>query len=135
MTYAGDVVPADAYDLLAGNDGTVLVDVRTPAEWSYVGLPDLTAICKQVVTVSWHAELTGEQLKAQLGAAGVQTSDQLLFICRSGVRSQHAASLATRFGFERSHNVVHGFEGNLDAAGHRGTLAGWKSDGLPWKQS
>jgi rhodanese-related sulfurtransferase len=135
MIYAGDVAPADAYDLLAGNNDAVLVDVRTPAEWSYVGLPDLSAIGKQVVTVSWHAELTGEQLKAQLGAAGVQESDQLLFICRSGVRSRHAASLASRFGFARSHNVVHGFEGDLDPAGHRGTLAGWKFDGLPWKQS
>lgn len=135
MTYAGDMTPADAYALLVENGDTALVDVRTPAEWSYVGLPDLTGIGKQVITVPWHAELTGEQLTAQLAAAGVQPTDQLLFICRSGVRSQHAASLATRFGFARSHNVVHGFEGNLDPAGHRGTLAGWKFDGLPWRQS
>jgi rhodanese-related sulfurtransferase len=135
MTYAGDVTPVDAYGLLEGNSDTVLIDVRTPVELSYVGLPDLAGIGKQVVAVPWHPQLTGDQLNEQLTAAGVQATDQLLFICRSGVRSQHAAKLATQVGFARSHNVIHGFEGNLDGAGHRGTLEGWKVDGLPWKQS
>ena len=135
MTYAGDVTPIDAYRLLEQNPDTVLVDVRTPAELSYVGMPDLAHIGKQVVAVPWHPKLTGDQLAEQLVAAGVEATDQLLFICRSGVRSQNAAKLATQIGFARSHNVVHGFEGNLDTAGHRGTLEGWKVDGLPWKQS
>jgi rhodanese-related sulfurtransferase len=135
MTYAGDVTPLDAYGLLEENPDSVLIDVRTPAELSYVGLPDLAGIGKQVVAVPWYPQLTGEQLADQLTAAGVKSTDQLLFICRSGVRSAHAAKLATQVGFVRSHNVVHGFEGNLDAAGHRGTLEGWKVNGLPWKQS
>ena len=95
MTYAGDVSPRDAYELLAANPDTVLIDVRTPAELSYVGLPDLAGIEKQVVPVPWHPQLTGEQLAAQLTAAGVESTDQLLFICRSGVRSAQSAKLAT----------------------------------------
>jgi rhodanese-related sulfurtransferase len=135
MTYAGDVTPVDAYGLLTASPDTVLIDVRSPAELSYVGLPDLGDIGKQLVTVPWHPRLTGEQLTDQLAAVGVQPTDQLLFICRSGVRSRSAATLATRMGYTKSYNVAYGFEGDLDAAGHRGTLAGWKFDGLPWKQS
>jgi len=135
MTYAGDVTPIDAFGLLEENPDTVLIDVRTPAELSYVGMPDLTGIGKHVVALPWHPQLTGEQLTEQLAAAGVQPTHQLLFICRSGVRSAHAAKLAAQVGYVRSHNVVYGFEGNLDTAGHRGTLEGWKVDGLPWRQS
>jgi len=135
MTYAGDVTPVDAFGLLESNPDTVLIDVRTPAELSYVGQPDLAGIGKQVVVVPWHPKLTGDQLGGLLFAAGVEATDQLLFICRSGVRSLHAAKLATQVGFARSHNVIYGFEGNLDTSGHRGTLEGWKVDGLPWKQS
>lgn len=135
MTYAGDVTPVDAYKLLEEHPDTVLIDVRTPAELSYVGMPDLAGIGKRVVAVPWHPQLTGDQLDEQLTAAGVQSTDQLLFICRSGVRSLNAARLATAVGYTRSHNVIYGFEGNLDPAGHRGTLEGWKVDGLPWRQS
>lgn len=135
MTYAGDVTPVVAFGLLEDNPDTVLIDVRTPVELSYVGLPDLAEIGKPVVAIPWHPKLTGEQLSEQLAAAEVEPTDQLLFICRSGVRSLHAARLAAQVGFDRSHNVVHGFEGNLDPAGHRGTREGWKFDGLPWKQS
>jgi adenylosuccinate synthase len=31
-------------------------------------------------------------------------------------------------------NVADGFEGPVDAEGHRGTVAGWKAEGLPWRQ-
>lgn len=135
MTYAGDVTPVDAFGLLEESSDTVLIDVRTPAELSYVGMPDLAGIDKQVVALPWHPRLTGDQLAEQLAAAGVQTTDQLLFICRSGVRSVHAARLATQVGYARSHNVLYGFEGNLNTAGQRGRLEGWKVDGLPWRQS
>jgi hypothetical protein len=32
------------------------------------------------------------------------------------------------------YNVLHGFEGELDERHHRGTVAGWRHDGLPWEQ-
>jgi len=37
-------------------------------------------------------------------------------------------------GFPRAFNVADGFEGPVDQEGHRGTVAGWKADGLPWRQ-
>lgn len=135
MKYAGDVTPTEAFQLLTEDPATVLIDVRTPAEWSYVGLPDLTAVGKQVVTASWHPNLTGDELTQMLDAAGVAKDDRLLFLCRSGQRSQHAATLATQLGFDKAYNISEGFEGHLDTRGQRGHTSGWKVDGLPWRQS
>jgi len=135
MNYAGDVTPTEAFRLLTEEPDVVLVDVRTPAEWTYVGLPNLAAIGKQVVTASWHQHLTPTELAQMLESAGVERTDQVLFLCRSGQRSQYAAALATSAGFTQAHNVSAGFEGNQDQNGQRGHLAGWKFDGLPWRQS
>ncbi len=135
MSYAGDVTPRDAYESLTKDSSAVLVDVRTPAEWTYVGLPDLTGLGKQVVTASWHPQLTGQDLRQALAGAGVETDSRLLFLCRSGQRSQSAATLATQAGYNHAYNVAEGFEGHLDTKGQRGNTSGWKFDGLPWRQS
>ncbi|MGH7210687.1 MAG: rhodanese-like domain-containing protein, partial [Acetobacteraceae bacterium] len=58
----------------------------------------------------------------------------LFFMCRTGGRSRAAAEFAAANGYPNVANVVGGFEGVPDAAGHRGTVAGWKADGLPWRQ-
>ncbi len=60
--------------------------------------------------------------------------DHIYFICRSGVRSLAAAEAARDAGFPHVYNVADGFEGPIDANGHRGQAAGWKADGLPWIQ-
>ena len=50
-------------------------------------------------------------------------------------RSLAAARLMGALGYERCFNVTDGFEGPPDGAGHRGTVAGWKASGLPWRQT
>ena len=74
MRYAGDVGPTDAYAALQADADAVLVDVRTSAEWSYVGLPDLSQIGKRVIPLEWQAFL---QPKGQVAAAvaGVNTPE------------------------------------------------------------
>ena len=44
LGYAGDLTPTEAWQKLATQPKAVLVDVRTTAEWSYVGVPDLASI-------------------------------------------------------------------------------------------
>ena len=44
--YSGDVAPATAWKILSERKDAVLIDVRTRAEWNYVGLPDLDSIAK-----------------------------------------------------------------------------------------
>jgi rhodanese-related sulfurtransferase len=136
MSYAGDVTPAEAWEALSDDPAAVLVDVRTAAEWSYVGLPDLQSLAKDVVLVEWQTFPTGavnEDFVAELSAAGVDEQAPVYFLCRSGVRSVAAAEAATAAGWSRSHNVSEGFEGPHDADQHR-TVSGWKVAGLPWVQ-
>jgi rhodanese-related sulfurtransferase len=139
--YAGEVASLDAWKELSATPNAVLVDVRTQAEWTYVGVPDLSPIGKQVVLVSWDAFPTGpipdfgQRLKQALDARGVAADAPVFFICRSGARSRNAAIAATEAGYGKAFNVTEGFEGALDGERHRATARSWKGGGLPWVQS
>jgi rhodanese-related sulfurtransferase len=132
-----DVAPRQVWEALMSNPGAVLCDVRTNAEWSFTGLPELSQTGKQPVLVQWQVypamQLNPKFVEA-LTAANLQPDDHIYFICRSGARSMAAAQAAKAAGFKHVYNVKDGFEGPTDARGHRGTVAGWKADGLPWKQ-
>jgi rhodanese-related sulfurtransferase len=132
----GDLTPRAAWDALAADPDAVLVDVRTQAEWVFVGLPDLSALGRRVVALEWTSFPGGAQNGQFLSQLeGVAPRDaQVLFLCRSGHRSVAAADAAARAGWLRSYNVLDGFEGDLDADGHRGAR-GWRAEGLPWRQS
>jgi rhodanese-related sulfurtransferase len=135
MTYAGDVTPTEAYAAVTASEDAVLVDVRTRAEWAYVGVPQLDSQ-RRPLFVEWQRYPDGSVNDAfvdELRAAGVGEGTSIFFVCRSGVRSIAAAEAATAAGLGPAYNVLEGFEGPHDAAGHR-TVAGWKVAGLPWKQ-
>lgn len=53
-SYAGDVSPLEAWKLLSDNPNAVLVDVRTDAEWRFVGVPDLSSLGREVVFLEWN---------------------------------------------------------------------------------
>ncbi|MDQ2625227.1 MAG: rhodanese-like domain-containing protein [Actinomycetota bacterium] len=137
--YAGDLTPQQAWDLLAEHAGAVLVDVRTRAEWTFVGVPDVGPLGKEAALVEWTSFTTGTvnpHFLDQLAQVGLEPGDErpVVFLCRSGHRSIAAARTATRAGLGPAFNVLDGFEGGLDAEGHRGS-AGWRAVGLPWMQS
>lgn len=118
-----------------------LIDVRTRAEWTYVGIPDLGSLNKRAVLVEWQTfpdqtvdPRFAERLAGELNALGVKLDDDLFFICRSGGRSLTAAKAMAAMGYRACHNVAGGFEGPLDDERHRGTAGGWKAAGLPWLQ-
>lgn len=136
VSYAGDITPQESWQLLSGNPDSVLVDVRTAAEWNWVGVPDLSSLGREVVFVQWNtAEGRNESFVADLIAAGVTPGERpVIFLCRSGNRSIPAAEAATAAGIGPSYNMLEGFEGQLDEHHHRGA-AGWRAEGLPWKQS
>lgn len=136
MSYAGDITPQESWKLLSDNPDSVLVDVRTAAEWNWVGVPDLSSLGRDVVFVQWNtADGRNENFVADLIAAGVTPGERpVIFLCRSGNRSIPAAEAATAAGIGPSYNMLEGFEGQLDEHRHRGG-AGWRAEGLPWKQS
>ncbi len=137
MTYAGDITPLQSWTLLNEHPDAVLVDVRTAAECKWVGSPDLSGLGRSTVAVEWVFSdgRRNENFVADLIAAGVTPGERpVVFLCRSGNRSIPAAQAATAAGIAPSYNMLDGFEGQLDEAGHRGGT-GWRADGLPWKQS
>lgn len=135
MTYAGDLSPQQAWEHLASDPRAVLVDVRTQAEWSFVGVADLTSLGKQMVPIEWSTFPTGAPNTAFLEQLreSVPQDAPVYFLCRSGARSVAAAEAATSAGWTGAHNVLDGFEGPVDEHGHR-AVAGWKTAGLPWRQ-
>ena len=136
MDYAGDVTPAEAYAAVTGADDALLVDVRTRAEWTYVGVPELAASGRGVAFVEWSHFPDGSvnpRFVDEVREAGLEPGRPVYLICRSGVRSRAAADALTASGLGPAYNVLEGFEGPPDAAGHR-TVSGWKNAGLPWRQ-
>ncbi len=135
----GEVSVTEAWDALASDPKAVLVDVRTRAEWTYVGVPRLDRIGKRVVLTEWQATAGpadfAARLKAELVALGAGQDAPVFFLCRSGSRSRSAAMAAADAGFTRVFNVEEGFEGPLDGERHRGSAGGWKAAGLPWSQT
>jgi rhodanese-related sulfurtransferase len=130
LGYAGALTPREAFRLHETGAG-IIVDVRTLPEWEFVGrVPD-------TILIEWrrfHEQGPNADFLREL-AARCTHDEPVLFLCRSAVRSHHAAEAAARAGFSRAYNVLEGFEGNLDARRQRGALGGWRAAGLPWEQS
>lgn len=140
--YAGDVDCNEAWKILEADPKAQLVDVRTMAEWNFVGLPDLSGVARRVLTVEWQGypgmganpDFT-TQVAELLEGEGADQDSPVLFLCRSGGRSRAAAIAMTKAGLAKAYNISGGFEGDPDAQHHRGTRNGWKASGLPWRQS
>lgn len=140
--YLADLLPREAWAMLEAEERAVLVDVRTDAEWQFVGQADLSSLGRPYIGLSWqqwpdmkHNPSFTKDLSALLHKNGYDEMTPLLFLCRSGARSAAAATAMTRAGYRRCYNIAEGFEGPLNSDKHRGNIGGWKAAGLPWVQS
>lgn len=140
--YAGDLTPQEAWDLLAGDERAVLVDVRTEGEWQAIGVPDTADLAApdgdRTAFVEWVDGFgrPNPAFLARLADLGLTPDDgrPVVFLCRSGVRSIAAAVTATAAGFGPAYNILAGFEGDIGPDGQRGHW-GWRAAGLPWRQA
>ena len=129
LSYAGELLPAEAYKLMQA--GAKLVDVRTKPELLFVGsIPG-------AVTIEWQTYPGNRPNPEFIGelAALTKRDEPVMFICRSGARSHGAAEAAMRAGWRETYNVLEGFEGDKDPEQHRSSVGGWRKAGLPWVQS
>ena len=139
--YKGDVTPGHAWNVLSGSGRAALVDVRTAAEWAFVGMPDLSGAPGTFLRVEWqrYPDMGRNPdfvavVESALTEAGLDRDDPVFFLCRSGARSAAAAAALTAAGYRNCYNISGGFEGPLDEERHRGRVEGWKAEGLPWAQ-
>jgi len=139
--YAGDLGTSESWELLVREAQAQLVDVRTEAEWNFVGVPDLNALGRNTLLCEWQFFPPApnpnfvREVEEALKDTNYKKGAPLVFLCRSGARSRAAAIAMTAAGYGPCFNIKDGFEGTLDATRHRGTAAGWKAEGLPWLQS
>jgi rhodanese-related sulfurtransferase len=129
--YEGALLPKEAHQLLQTAPGAKLIDVRTRAEWEWVGrIPGAV----EIELLTYPGSRPNPSFLAELEQQ-VDKEAPVMFICRSGGRSHNAALMAMQAGYTQCYNVLEGFEGDKDGAGHRSTQGGWRASGLPWTQS
>ena len=129
LPYSGALTPNEANEVWQLAPGAKLVDVRTRAEWDWVGrIPGAI----EIEWISYPGNQPNNDFLAQLKRQ-VDSESLVMFLCRSGMRSQKAACLATEAGYAECFNILEGFEGDVDASGQRGKIGGWRKAGLPWK--
>ena len=124
--------PKASWAFLQAHPDALFVDVRMEIEYLYVGHPP------GVVHIPWY-EYPEMHVDAAKFAALVEReaggkARPVVLLCRSGRRTVPAGEALEAAGFGAVVNVVHGFEGELDAHFQRGRLNGWRFDGLPWEQ-
>lgn len=100
-----------------------LIDVRTDIEWQH-GIPDIN----KLHLVSWRLNdmLINKSFIARLKELDKLTTNvqNLVFLCKSGVRSMEAASYVAQYNIYNCYNIIDGFEGNVFGVG-------WKGNKLP----
>lgn len=130
LPYSGALLPREAFEMLQATPDAQLVDVRTRAEWDWVGrIPGAI----EIELLGYPGNRPNPDFTRELEQK-VDAAAPVLFICRSGGRSHNAAMLAMQAGYADCYNVLEGFEGDRDAQGQRNKLGGWRAAGLPWTQ-
>ena len=136
-----EITPQDAFEVLKNDPNSVLIDVRTFEEINFVGFVDPSSFGNRMIILPWllYPEMQenpdfGHALEESLKGLNLNPETKLLFICRSGGRSHSAGVNSLNSGYANCYNIVHGFEGDLNAGSHRGGVNGWKASHLPWRQ-
>jgi rhodanese-related sulfurtransferase len=129
--YKGAITPKEANTFMQAVPQVKLIDVRCRAELDWVGrIPSAV----EIEWVTYPGMKPNSDFLAQLEQQASKETT-LIFICRSGARSNAAATLATQAGFADCYNVMEGFEGDPNSEKHRNEVNGWRAAKLPWVQS
>jgi len=133
LPYAGALTPKEAFEVLQANSDAILVDVRTKAELELVGrIPGALNVEWAFYPGMVANEHFAEQLTAELDKLKAGKDSVLIFLCRTGGRSNNAAVVASSLGYTQAYNTLEGFEGEANAGKQRTLINGWKHAGLPW---
>ena len=137
MSYKRNLLPKMAVERLQNNPQALFVDVRSKAEFKYVGFPENSILIPWIDDPDWepNPEAFSDLVMQELDGRENLLNTEIILICRSGYRSNDALKCLENKGFTQVSHVASGFEGDLDENDHRGNLNGWRHDGMPWSQS
>lgn len=126
------LLPKQAYEFVQKEPDALFIDCRSDAEYFFVGHALGSKHVSWVDAPDW--EVNPDFVADVKKLAGHSMQRPIVLICRSGKRSVDAGIVLEKAGFRKVFNVLHGFEGDLNAERQRGKLNGWRFDGLPWEQ-
>jgi rhodanese-related sulfurtransferase len=145
-----NLTPQETYQFLIKNRQAAFIDCRTESEYFLVGhalipAPGQEADANFDLNKAWrpeqlsYSDTSGTEVNPNFLPAceqfiGADKARPVVIICRSGRRSVFAARELEARGYQTVINVLHGFEGELNARDQRGVLNGWRQDSLPWEQ-
>lgn len=132
MSKIAKLNPKDSWQRMQQNALSLLIDVRDPVEYAFVGHPSGSVNIPWKTAPGWQPN---PHFLEQVKQLAPEFDRPIFLLCRSGQRSLDAALALANAGYQNLTNVEEGFEGALDAGKHRGTLGGWRFHGLPWQQS
>lgn len=132
MTAIKRLTPPEAYAALQAGAAALLLDVRDPLEYSFIGHPVGAVNLPWKFAPDWRPNPEFLERARQLAP---DPETPVFLLCRSGQRSWDAANALAAAGYRDLANIEEGFEGPLDGQKHRGTVGGWRCHGLPWEQS
>ena len=133
LPYAGALTPKEAFEVLQANSHAILVDVRSKAELELVGrIPGALNVEWAFYPGMVANEHFAEHLATELDKLNAGKDSVLIFLCRTGGRSNNAAVVASSLGYTQAYNTLEGFEGEANAGKQRTLINGWKHAGLPW---
>ena len=137
MIYKRNLLPKMAVEKLQNNPQALFVDVRSKAEYKYVGYPENSILIPWIDDPDWEPNPVAfsDSVMQELDGRENLLNTEIILICRSGYRSNEALKCLENKGFTQVSHVASGFEGDLDENDHRGNLNGWRHDGMPWSQS
>jgi len=118
----------DLEKFIKENPSSILLDVRTEEEWNTVGKPSSKKLKIKTYFISLLKgvqRIKNENFLHDVNSKKISKEDPILVICRSGQRSQMAATLLQQEGYKNCINISDGFEGNVKVG------LGWKNSKLP----
>lgn len=139
----------EAYDFKQQQGEKLLfVDIRTPSELVFVGVPDNMDINIPFITLDynhWKEQTSSfkkvpnshfvSAMNAVIKSKNLTKASPVILLCRSGKRSAQAANLLVNNGYSEVYTIIDGFEGDKAKWGQnkgKRTVNGWKNAGLPW---
>ena len=126
------MLPRESWALMQADPEVLMIDIRMEIESMYVGRPPGAHNIPWYEYPDFMPDPAGfcASVEAQAGSK----ARPIVLLCRSGQRSVDAGNALEAAGFHRVINVLHGFEGDLNAEFHRSSVNGWRFDKLPWEQ-
>jgi len=121
------ILSEEVEDYAEKNPKSVLLDVRTEEEWNIDGKPDgeKIALKTHYLTIQFADKTFNQNFIEGFKKLNIEKDHEILTMCMGGVRSQAAAELLTKEGYNCV-NISDGFLGNSENPG-------WKNSGLPCK--